>query len=192
MEWELIAEFHHQGRLHPRQRPRPHQRKDEEWQAALRRVLLLPSADQLRVLDALGDLLSGPLWQESERVRQARLRVEALEAIGVAAAHLGLPPGTAPTIPEFKRAASETDLPMTFNAVYEAFEKRWDIAKRFYRREHVPATAVQRRSRRAALGRNRGNREHPLTCLRLFLNQDPPPASTRVGRECAQARWRRR
>jgi len=67
---------------------------------------------------------------------------------------------------------------MTFNAVYEAFECRWDIAKRFYRREHVPATAAQRRARRGGLGTSRGGTEHPLTCLRRFLNQEPPPAST--------------
>jgi len=172
--WDLIEEYHHQGRQ--RSRP-PRQRKDEEWQAALRRVLQLPAADQLRVLDALAEEFGGPLWKESERVREARLRVEALATIEAAAIHLGLPSGTAPTITEFKRAAREIELPMTFNAVYEAFESRWEIAKRFYRREHVPATAAQRRVRRSQLGTSRGSAEHPLTCLRRFLNQEPPPVS---------------
>jgi hypothetical protein len=159
-------------------KPHPRQRKDEEWQAALRRVLLLSPTDQLRVHDALSDELGGPLWRESERSRQARLRGEALETMAAAATHLRLPPGTAPTIPEFKRAAREAELPMTFNAVYEAFENRWDIAQRFYRGEHVPETAAQRRSRRGGLGARWGDREHPIACLRVFLNQEPPPTST--------------
>jgi hypothetical protein len=141
-------------------------------------VLLLSPADQLRIHEALSAELGGPLWQESERSRQARLRRAALEAMAAAAAQLGLSAGTPPSIPEFKRAAGETDLPMTFSAVYEAFENRWDIAQRFYRGERVPETAAQRRGRRGGLGTHWGDREHPLTCLRLFLSQEPPPAST--------------
>jgi hypothetical protein len=81
----LRVEDHTSSRLqqphHQRgQQPRP-SKADEEWRAALRRVLL-PDADQLRVLDALGDLLGGPLWREQERERQALRRLQAVEAIG--------------------------------------------------------------------------------------------------------------
>lgn len=95
-----------------------------------------------------------------------------------AAEHLGLPETQAPTIPEYKRAARETSLPLTFNAVYRAFEESWDIATRFYLGKEVPRTAAQRAVQRAAHGRNTTTREAPLTGVRLFLTQDPPPAST--------------
>jgi hypothetical protein len=153
-------------------------KKHVEHEALLVRVLALPEREQLEIHEALSASLGGRLGRESERARQARLRHEALGSMRAGAEHLRLPEGQAPTIPEYKRAAKETSLPLTFNAVYRAFEESWDIAIRFYLGEEVPPTAAQRAARRAILGRNRTDKEAPLSGVRLFLSQDPPPAST--------------
>lgn len=142
------------------------------------RVLALPEREQLEIHEALSASLGGRLGRESERDRQTRLRGEALAAMRAAAEHLDLPETQAPTIPEYKQAAKETSLPLPFNAVYRAFEENWDIATRFYLGKEVPATAAQRSARRAILGRNRTDKEAPLSGVRLFLAQDPPPVST--------------
>jgi hypothetical protein len=144
----------------------------------LRRALDLPTADQLRILHALAEYAGGEVWKETERSRQARARHEALEAMRAAAVHLELPEGEAPTVTQYKRAAGETKLPLTFTAVYEAFENRWELATAFYRGERIPETAAQRAMRRRYLGRREGVREPPLVGVRLFVNQDEPPAST--------------
>jgi predicted DNA-binding transcriptional regulator AlpA len=156
-----------------------HHLREEEWQTVLRRVLALVAADQLKTFHALSEHLGGELWRESERARQARLRHEALEAVRAAVEHLGLPEGQAPTIPDFKRAAREAKLPMTFGAVYSAFEERWDLVTRYYLGERIPETAAQRGMRRSYLGRREGVREAPLTGLRLFLDQKPRLRATR-------------
>lgn len=110
--------------------------------------------------------------------------------MGAVAAHLKLPDGRAPSIPQFKQAAVETRLPMSFKAVYGAFENRWDVASRVYEGKEIPRTPALRSVQRAILGRNRTSKEPLLTCLRLFLAQDPPPASTSMVayREWAQQR----
>jgi hypothetical protein len=154
------------------------QKKHVEREVLLVRVLALPEREQLEIHEALSASLGGRLGRETERARQARLRREALAAMRAAAEHLDLPETQAPTIPEYKRAASEASLPLTFNAVYRAFEESWEIATRFYLGEEVPATAAQRSARRAILGRNRTDKEAPLSGVRLFLAQDPPPVST--------------
>src|SRR5271169_4411009 len=105
-------------------------RENNEWEVLLARALDLPQAEQLKIHKALSDCLGGQLGQETERARQARARVEALEALGAAAEHLGLPDGQAPTVPEYKQAAKETKLPMTFSAVYRAFDESWELASR--------------------------------------------------------------
>jgi hypothetical protein len=149
-----------------------------EHEALLARVLALPEREQLQIHEALSASLGGRLGRETERTRQARVRHEALEAMRAAAEHLDLPETRAPTIPQYKQAAKETSLPLTFNAVYRAFEENWEIATRFYLGQEVPRTAAQRAVQRAAHGRNTTTREAPLTGVRLFLSQDPPPAST--------------
>jgi hypothetical protein len=58
--------------------------------------------------------------------------------------------------------------------------------QRFYRGERVPETAAQRSARRGGLGASWGDHEHPLTCLRLFLGQEPAPTSTALD---DYARW---
>jgi hypothetical protein len=158
---------------------KPHFVREEEWQTVLRRALDLVGRDQLKLFHALSERLGGELWEEDDRARQARLRDEAVAAMQAAATYLGLPEGQAPTIPEFKRAARETSLPMTFSGVYGAFDERWDVASRHYRGEHIPETAAQRAMRRKYLGRRDDVREAPLTGVRLFLTQDPPPRATR-------------
>jgi hypothetical protein len=158
---------------------RKYERKEDvEWEVLLARVLQLPEAEQLKIQHGLTEALGGRLGKETARAKQTRLRYEAVEALRVAAQHLRLPPGQAPTIPEFRKALSETKLPMTFNAVYEAFEKNWETATRIYRGEKMPVTAAQRSARRAILGRNRTDKEPPIAGLRFFLTQDPPPHST--------------
>ena len=154
------------------------QKKYVEREALLARVLALPEREQLEIHHTLSASLGGRLGRETDRDRQVRLRYEALEAMRAAAKHLRLPETQAPTIPQYKRAAKEAGLPLTFNAVYRAFEENWDIATRFYLGQDVPATAAQRSARRAILGRNRTDKEAPLSGVRLFLAQDPPPVST--------------
>jgi len=153
-------------------------KKHFEHEALLVRVLALPAREQLQIHEALSASLGGRLGRESERARQTRLRHEAVGAIRAAAEHLGLPEGQAPTIPEYKQAAKETSLPLPFGAVYRAFEEDWGIATRFYLGQEVPPTAAARAVMRAAHGRSTTKREAPLTGVRLFVSQDPPPAST--------------
>jgi hypothetical protein len=153
-------------------------KKHVEREALLVRVLALPERDQLEIHEALSNSLGGHFGRESERAREARLRHEAIGSMRAAADHLGLPDDQAPTIPEYKRAASETKLPLPFGAVYRAFEENWDNATRVYLGKPAPRTAAQRAVMRAAHGRNTTTREAPLTCVRMFLSQDPPPAST--------------
>jgi hypothetical protein len=159
--------------------PRDYQARDKPWQAVLRRILDMAAHDQERIYAALGDMLEGPAGEEPVHEREMRARLEGVKAMEAAAAHLGLPEGKAPTSIQYKQAARETDLPMSWPAVYKAFEKRWGIARDFYEGKQVPATASQRATRRAVLGTKRG-REEPIECVRVFLNQEPPPQSTRL------------
>jgi hypothetical protein len=149
-----------------------------EREVLLARILELPPGEQLWLHHELGEIIGGPLGVESERSRQARVRHEAIEAMRVAAEHLQLPEGQAPSVTEFKQAVQETQLPMTFSKVYGAFENRWEFATRFYEGADIPPTAAQRSAQRAITGRNRTDKEPPITGLRLFLGQDPPPRLT--------------
>ncbi|MGH2852647.1 MAG: hypothetical protein ACRDLF_00425 [Solirubrobacteraceae bacterium] len=153
-------------------------KKHIEHEALLARVLALPEREQLEIHEALSTSLGGRLGRESDRARQTRLRHEAVGAIRAAAKHLGLPETQAPTIPEYKRAAKETSLPLTFNAVYRAFEEDWGVATRFYLGKEVHPTAAARMVQRAARVRSGTKKESPLTGVRLFLSQDPQPVST--------------
>lgn len=111
---------------------------DGEREVLLARVLDLPVAQQLQVHHDLTEALGGQLGRETARAKQARLRHEALAGMRAAAAHLGLPDGRAPTVTQFKQAAGETELPMTFKAVYAAFENRWETASRFFEARRSP------------------------------------------------------
>ena len=165
------------SRVRPGNYQRP-MRTDAERDVLLARVLALSETEQLWIHRELAESLGGRLGRETQRARQARLRHEALETIHAAAAYLGLPVGQAPSIPEFRKAAKETTLPMTFSGVYEAFENNWELIARIYRGETIPRTSAQRAALRAIVGKGRTDKEAPLSCVRLFLNQSPPPRST--------------
>ena len=154
------------------------QRENIEREVLLARILELPPGEQHWLHQELGESIGGPIGVELERARQARLRNEAIEAMRIAAEYLQLPDGQAPSVNEFKRAARESELPMSFSTVYGAFEERWELATRFYERDDIPPTAAQRAVRRAIGARNRTDKEAPITGLRLFVAQDPPPRST--------------
>jgi hypothetical protein len=136
------------------------------------RVLELPPAHQLRVHDVLEEVLGEErLGVQTQRSKEVRARAEALEAMRRAAARLGLPEGRAPSVEEYKRAAQEADLGVTFKAVYAAFDKRWGLARDFYEGMPVPLTAAQRRVMRT----RRSRRMDPVACLRLWWAETSPP-----------------
>jgi hypothetical protein len=137
----------------------------------LARILELPASQQLRVHEALEEMLGEErLGIETERSRQVRARRDAVQAMREAAAHLGLAQGQAPGVAEFKRAARETSLRMGFNSVYAAFDKRWELATRFYEGMPIPLTAAQRRIQRTS----RRSRQDPIVALRLWWAETSP------------------
>jgi hypothetical protein len=136
------------------------------------RVLELPPAQQLRVHDVLEEVLGEErLGVQTQRSKEVRARAEALEAMRRAAAHLGLPEDRAPSAEEYKRAAQEADLGVTFKAAYAAFDRRWGLARDFYEGMPVPLTAAQRRVMRT----RRSQRMDPVACLRLWWAETSPP-----------------
>lgn len=143
---------------------------------AVRSIFELPMQDQHRLHVALGRTLEGPAGEESQRDRELRLRVEAADAMKAAADALGLLDGTAPTTKQYKEAARNAELLMTFGAVYAVCENRWEIATDFYEGRTVPLTAAQRSLRRVVLGSERTH-VPALECVRQFLAQTPPEAT---------------
>jgi len=150
---------------------------DVEWRLLLGRVLELPEVQQLRMHQALSEVLGGPLGRESKRASQARSRREAVEAMREAALALGLPPGQAPKVEEFKRAARGGALSMSFAAVYGAFEDRWELATRLYEERPIPHSPAQRAVQRE-VNRERGaNLQAPVIGLRMWLEDSPTDTS---------------
>ncbi len=150
---------------------------DVEWRLLLGRVLELPEMQQLRMNQALSEALGGPLGRESKRAGQARARREAVEAMREAAVALELPPGQAPKVEEFKRAARGGALSMSFAAVYGAFEERWELATRLYEERPIPRSPAQRAVQRE-VGRGRGaNLQAPIVGLRMWLEGSPADTS---------------
>lgn len=148
-------------------------RSDAEWKLLLGRVLEMPEAQQLRMQRALSDAVGGRLGQETEREAQARKRLEAVEAMREAAAHLGIDEGKAPLVTEFKAAARDAQLSMGFNAVYAAFENSWELATRCFEELPIPRNAAQRALYREVMrGHGRGLQE-PLIGLRMWLQDSP-------------------
>lgn len=145
-----------------------------EWEVLLGRVLELPEGEQLRLHRALSEALGDRIGHETPTASQARLRGEALATMRAAAEHLRLPPGQAPTVTQFKKAAREASLAMSFRAVYAAFENNWELASRFYRGQEIPPTPARRALVRSLRKRNATTNEAAIICLRRFLNQDPP------------------
>jgi hypothetical protein len=126
-----------------------------EHELLLARLLELPEARQLRVYEGLTKALGGRLGEETERAKLAGRRADAMKAMTQAAEHLGLPLGKAPKVAQFKRAASETELGMSFNAVHEAFDGMWELAMRCYEEQPIPLNAAQRAVKRE-ISRRRG------------------------------------
>jgi hypothetical protein len=124
---------------------------DLEADILLARILELPSGQQARVYEVLEEMLGEErLGIETERSRQVRARLDAVQAMREATAHLGLRKGQAPSVAEFKKAARETKLCMGFGSVYAAFDRRWELATRFYEDLPIPLTAAQRRIQRTS------------------------------------------
>lgn len=153
---------------------------DVEWRLLLGRVLELPEVQQLRMHQALSEVLGGSLGRESKRASQARSRREAVEAMREAALVLGLPPGQAPKVEEFKRAARGGALSMSFAAVYGAFEDRWELVTRLYEERPIPHSPAQRAVQRE-VNRGRGaNLQAPIVGLRMWLEDSPADTSLSV------------
>ncbi|HEX3519192.1 MAG TPA: hypothetical protein VHT29_09185 [Solirubrobacteraceae bacterium] len=93
----------------------------------------------------------------------------------VVAEHLRLPPEHAPNVVEFRQAASETELPMSFRAAHAAFDKRWELAQRFYQELPIPKTAAQRR----AMSQRRKDFQDVIVGLRLWASETLPTSKTR-------------
>lgn len=150
---------------------------DVEWRLLLGRVLELPEMQQLRMHQALSEALGGPLGRESKRAGEARARREAVETMREAAVALRLPPGQAPKVEEFKRAARGGALSMSFAAVYGAFEDRWGLATRLYEERPIPRSPAQRAvQREVKLGRGE-QMQVPIIGLRMWLEDSPADTS---------------
>jgi hypothetical protein len=144
-----------------------------EHELLLARLLELPEAQQLRVYEGLTEALGGRLGEETERAKLAGRRADAMKAMTQAAEHLGLPLGKAPKVAQFKRAASETELGMSFKSVYEAFDGMWGLAMRCYEEQPIPLNAAQRAVRRE-ISRGRGKHfQLGLIGLRMWLDESP-------------------
>jgi predicted DNA-binding transcriptional regulator AlpA len=150
---------------------------DVEWRLLLGRVLELPEMQQLRMHQALSEALGATLGRESKRASEARFRREAVEAMREAAVALGLPPGQAPKVEEFKRAARGGALSMSFAAVYGAFEERWELATRLYEERPIPRSPAQRAVQREVKRGRGANLQAPIIGLRMWLEDSPADTS---------------
>jgi predicted DNA-binding transcriptional regulator AlpA len=150
---------------------------DVEWRLLMGRVLELPEMQQLRMHQALSEALGATLGRESKRASEARSRREAVEAMREAALALGLPPGQAPKVEEFKRAARGAALSMSFAAVYGAFEDRWELAMRLYEERPIPRSPAQRAVQREVKRGRGANLQAPIVGLRMWLEDSPADTS---------------
>jgi hypothetical protein len=155
--------------MEPRPPKRP--RAEVERRSLLTRVLELPVADQLAFQRTLTDTAGGQLGEELEREREVRRRHEAIEAMRQASRSLDLPDERAPSVQEYKKAARETTLPLSFAAVYEAFDGRWGLARDAYEGVPIPKTAAQRATGRQA--RRAHAFQDPIVGLQACLAEMP-------------------
>jgi len=123
------------------------QREKDEFALLLARVGELPEARQLEFHRVLSEVLGGKLGEETERSKQVRQRREALDVMRAAAEHLGLPQGQAPSVDQFKQAARDASLPMSFKRVHSLFDGRWHLACRYYQGLPVPRIAREQARR---------------------------------------------
>ena len=155
----------------------PRSARTAEYELLLDRLLELPEAQQLRVYEGLTEALGGRLGEETERAKLAGRRADAMKAMTQAAEHLGLPPGKAPKVAQFKQAATETELGMSFKAVHEAFDGMWELAMRCYEEQPIPLSAAQRAVRREISRRHGKHLQLALIGLRMWLDESPPDTS---------------
>jgi hypothetical protein len=135
-------------------------------------VLDLPTRDQLRVFEALREQLSAEFGVELGCDREIHARQEALDALAAAAAHLGLQDGTAPSIPQYRRARKEQPgIGLSHQQIIRAWG-RWDAATQAYGGGWTVPSPAQRAARRARLGRRRTH-EELLTGVREWLATEP-------------------
>lgn len=154
----------------------PFRERHTEAEAELRRIWKMSTREQLHVCVALRQYFSAEFGDETDFDRQLRLREEAVNAIEQVADHLGLAAGRAPTAQQFNHTCRELDLGWNTTAVADAWG-RWRFATLAYLGERVPETPAQRSIRRLHSGTRR-NHETYLVGVRLWLDQEPPPATT--------------
>lgn len=145
-------------------------RRERDAEILLARVLMLPRSDQDRLHEDLTRALGRKLEGSTESERQLLVYKRAREAMRLAALRRGLPPGRAPGVSDYKAAAREGALPMSWSEIYKTFDGRWDTARRFYEDKPLLPAAELRGLKRELLNANRTDREPPLASVRLFLS----------------------
>lgn len=154
-----------------RSQPPEHPRAEVESRSLLARVKELPVAERLAFHRALTEDLGGHLGEELEREREIRRRHEAIEAMRQASRLLDLPGERAPNAQEYREAARQTTLPLSFDAVHGAFDGRWGLARDAYDGVPIPPTAAQRAIAREA--HRAGAAQDPIVGLQAFLAEMP-------------------
>lgn len=139
----------------------------------LRRVFDLSWRDQVEVYRVLGSFLEATGPTETAAQKQLRERVEAVDALLQATAHLKLAAGTAPTNEQYATAQAALGLPLSRQQIASRFHNKWALAKRAMLGETVAGTAQQRAIRRAASGRRREHEDY-LFAVRTWLGTTPP------------------
>lgn len=136
-------------------------------------------ADQLAFHQVLTETHRGRLGEELEREREVRRRHEAIESMRAASRSLGLPDERAPSAQEYRQAARQTTLPMSFDAVHGAFDGRWGLARDAYDGVPVPKTAAQRAiARQVHRPRSLQDAIAGLQAFLAEMPEDVPPLQT--------------
>lgn len=147
-----------------------------EFEAALQRVLDLPTKDQLELFASLRQYLGDDLTSgEEAKDRQIEERTGALRAIEAVAKQLKLPKDKAPTSTQFKQAAPKAAPDWNVTRVTRAFG-RWRLAQRAFLGEDLLATAAQLDQRRQTIARKRSH-EDLIAGVRQWLRSKPSTES---------------
>jgi hypothetical protein len=140
--------------------------REREYQTAIQRIYALPLAWQHRALDDLTEHLGLPIGRMQ---KEARLRGQAVADIRTAAEWLDLPPGVAPKVDDYKRAARELGL-MGYKQAHEAWEL-FGFAQDAIEGKWVPESPARRAHRRRSSGKKRPLESH-MHAIRVW---QPPP-----------------
>ena len=168
-----------------------HQRRARD--AALRRVRDLPQRDIIDVYEWTREYLQQAGVPISSADQELRERVEALNALRSAAAHLGLPPERAPTVREYDNARDKLGLELSARQI----QYRWGMwreagnALTGKRTSESPEQVALRRPTSPAKELQRGagpTGELPLAALRAWLADTPGSPRSSADYD----RWRRR